>query len=189
MPNVNWGISTGDVENFDRDAQFTPYRGKIPPNAVYVWKLYRLQYAAGTETKHPQLRIGVELVPQDKSEKAYKGYRIMSFRSVMEKTQFAYVPLLDALGVSANDFISKTRADSEGNIQRIGAWKNTGEQLICALLKDDKDQDGKARKDIGWIGALEDDAEDDELDPLDDDDEEYADDDDEYDDDEEYDDE
>lgn len=179
MPKVNWGISASDAENFDRDKQFKPFLGKTPPNGAYVWLLYRLQFAAGTGTKYAQLRIGLELQPQSKGEKPYKGYRLMTFRSVSPQTAFAYVPFLDAIGVTANDFTSRTQADTEGNILRIGNWRNDGKQLLVGVLKDDKDQDGKPRKDIGYIGAMEElDA--DEGDDEPDDDEEFADDDEEY---------
>lgn len=180
MPNVNWGISANAVDKFDREAQFKPYLGKVPVNGAYVWRLYRLQFAAGTADKYPQLRIGLELQPQSKAEDKYKGYRLMTFRSVADHTPFAYVPFLDAIGVSANDFTSRTKADSEGNIQRIGNWRNDDKQLLVAVLKDDKDQDGKPRKDIGYIGSADElaDEGDDEPDDDDfDDDEEYADDD------------
>lgn len=174
MPRVDWGISTKDAQNFDREKQFAPYRGKQPPNAVYTWRITQLKFSAGTGEKYPQLRIGLELVPQDSSEKPFKGFRILEFRSVASHTPFAYVPFMDAIGVTEHDFVNKTISDSEGNIQRIGTWKNTGDVEILGQLKDGKDQHNNPRKEIGWIGPLDelDDEGDDEPD-----DDEYADDD------------
>lgn len=186
MPSVDWGISVKDAKSFDRDKQFAPYRGKVPPNAVYEWRVYRLQFSPGTGDKFPQLRIGVELVPQDKSEKAFKGFSLMTFRTVASHTPFTYVPFLDAIGVSEDDFVNRTRADAEGNIQRIGAWRNTGDQHILAQLIDSDDGKGNAKKDIKWIGPV-DELDDEGDDEPDDDDDEYYDEEDEdgeYDDDE-----
>lgn len=147
MPTVNWGISASDVDDFDRSSQFTPYRGKLPPNAVYDWEVKKLQFVAGTQKKNPQLRVGLELVPRDKSEEKYAGYFIMDFIPVMDKTQWRYVPLLDALGISGRDFATKTRTDSDGNIIRIGRWALDG-HMVSAQLTDGMDQDGNARKEI-----------------------------------------
>jgi hypothetical protein len=178
MGAVDWGISTGDIDNFDREKQFAPYRGQTPPNAVYRWRITQLKFSPGTDGKYPQLRIGVELIPRNKQEQKYKGFRLISFRVVAPQTAFNYVPLLDALGVSSSDFKNRTIADGEGNISRIGKWRNDGKQEIDALLKDDEDGKGNARKDIGWIGAVVDDEPDDSDDDdyLDDSEEEYADD-------------
>lgn len=182
MGAVNWGISTRDIDNFDRDAQYKPYRGQIPPNAVYRWRITKLQFFPGTGQKYPQLRIFAKLIPRTQAEQKYADFSVVSFRAVAPQTPFNYVPLLDALGVSSADFKNRTIADSEGNISRIGKWRNDGKQEIDAQLKDDEDQKGNARKDIGWIGAPKD-VTDDEPDDSDDDDylddsddEEYADD-------------
>ncbi len=175
MPKVNWGISAKDIDNFDRDAQYKPYDGPIPPNGVYQFKIKVLKSVAGTREKNPQLRIGLELKPRSgRSEKSYTGYFIMTFPPVTDKTQFRYVPFLDAIGVSGRDFETRTIADQEGNIKSIGQWRNDGEEIILAELKDGVDQHGAPRKEIGWMGPLnEDDSEEESEDTED---EEYYDD-------------
>ena len=167
MGAVDWGISTGDIDNFDREKQFAPYRGQIPPNAVYRWRITQLKFSPATGDKFPQLRIGVELVPRNKKEQSYKGFRLMSFRVVAPQTPFNYVPLLDALGVSSSDFKNRTMADGEGNITRIGKWRNNGAQEIDAQLASTDDE--KYPHDIKWIGAVQE-VIDDEPDDSDDDD-------------------
>lgn len=183
MPKVNWGIGSGDVDGFDRESQYTPYTGPIPPNGVYLWKVKVLKAVAGTREKFPQLRIGLELVPRaEYDEKRYAGYFVMTFPPISEKTQFRYVPFLDALGVSGSDFTRKTITDEEGNIKRIGGWRNDGSTVILAELKDEADQNGNARKGIGYMGAADELPDDeDSLDEYDDD--EYEDDDSDVDDD------
>lgn len=177
MPKVNWGLSRGTIENFDREAQYTPYDGPIPVNGVYEWKIKVLKSIAGTREKNPQLRIGLELMPRKgrKEERQYAGYFIMIFPPVNDRTAFRYVPFLDAIGVSEREFLVGTITDEEGNVRKIGRWRNTGEEIIKAELKDDTDQNGNPRKDIGWMGAVTDDEpldDDDDLETDDDDDEE-----------------
>lgn len=164
MPKVNWGVRAADIDNFDRDSQYAPYDGPVPPNGVYQWKVKVLKSVAGTREKNPQLRVGLELVPRkaDPSEKRMKGYFIMAFLPIMDKTQFRYVPFLDALGVSGREFERGTITDEEGNVKKIGRWRNGGDTLIKAELKDGTDQSGNPRKDIGWMGALTDEPDDDE---------------------------
>lgn len=168
MPRVQWGVSASDIDGFDRETQFKPYDGPIPPNGVYVWKIKVLKSVAGTREKLPQLRIGLELQPRKgrKDERAFSGYFTMVFRSITEKSVMFYVPFLDAIGVSGRDFESRTIADEEGNIKKIGAWRNDGNQFVKAELKDGVDQHGQSRKEIGWMGpdTAEDELEEDEED-------------------------
>lgn len=173
MPKVNWGVRAADIDNFDRDSQYAPYDGPIPPNGVYQFKIKVLKSIAGTREKNPQLRVGLELVPRKsrKNERAMQGYFIMAFLPVTERTQFRYVPFLDAIGVSGREFERGTITDEEGNVKKIGRWRNNGDEIIKAEIKDDTDQNGNPRKDIGWMGALTDE------DPADEDDDGYDDDD------------
>jgi hypothetical protein len=177
MPRVTWGVSATDVDKYDRDSQYKPYAGPLPPNGVYQWKVKKLQHVAGTREKNPQLRIGLELTPRNREEKKFSGYFIMEFAPVTEKTQFRYVPFLDAIGVTGREFERATITDEEGNIKKIGKWRNDGETLIMGQLADDTDQNGAPRKKIGWMGAAEEIEVDDEEDSDDDfDDDEYEDD-------------
>lgn len=165
MPRANWGVDASDVDDFDRSSQFTPYAGPpVPTGVVYLWRIKQLKYVAATKDKLPQLRVGLELVPRDSrpGEAKYKDYFNMAFLPVSDKTRFRYVPLLDALGVSGKEFAQGTVTDAEGNITKIGRWKNSGEELVCGLLKAGTDQDGNARNEIGsFLPANEDDEEDD----------------------------
>lgn len=157
MPRARWGISAGDIDEFDRDSQFKLYKGPIPPNAVYLWKIKVLKFVSGTREKHPQLRIGLELVPRSgHDEKRFAGYFIMSFRAITPKSNMFYVPFLDAIGVSGTDFAENTITDEEGNVKKIGRWRNTGEQLIYAQLKDGQDADGNKRQEVGLFEAYDD---------------------------------
>ena len=100
MPRANWGINSADVDEFDRDSQYKPYDGPIPPNGVYEWNVKVLKFAAATKEKTPQLRVGLELSPrEDRDEDQYEGYFKMAFLNVSDKTAFVYVPFLDAIGV------------------------------------------------------------------------------------------
>jgi hypothetical protein len=156
MPRVRWGIKASDVDEFDRDSQYKPYDGPIPSNGVYQFQVKVLKYAAATSDKLPQLRIGLELVPRAgrKDERKYGGYFIMMFAPVSTRTAFRYVPFLDAIGVSGDDFERSTVTDNEGNITKIGKWRNDGQEIILAELKDSADQNGNARKDVGWMGYI-----------------------------------
>jgi len=173
MPKANWGIDAADVDEFDRDSIYKPYSGPVPPPGVYLWQIQKLQSVKGTREKHPQLRVGLELVPrEDHDEDKYSGYYKMAFLPVTNSTNFRYVPFLDAIGVSGREFKSGTITDEEGNIKKIGKWRNTGEEYVMAQLKTTTDQNGDPALEIGWFGAA-----DFEEDPDDDDEEEYADDD------------
>lgn len=161
MPKVNWGIPAGTVDDWDRSTQYTPYDGPIPPNGVYLWLINRLIFVAPTEDKFPQLRIGLQLQARTKEEKRYQGYPLLLFRSISDRNPMFWVPFLDAIGVSENEFRQRTIADQDGNIKKIGAWGNDGKQTIKGLLKDDN-RDGQTRKDIGWMGAADEKSDDEE---------------------------
>ena len=170
MPLVNWGINSEVVDDWDRESQFQPYKGPVPPNGVYQWCVKILKFAAGTRDKLPQLRIGLSLVPRGADEKKYKDYFIMMFPPIADNTEFRYVPFLDAIGVSGKEFTRGTRTDEEGNIRKIGRWVNDGKTLILAQLQDGVDQNNNPRKEITWVGAVDADE------PADDDDYEQSDD-------------
>jgi hypothetical protein len=151
MPKMDWGISRSVIDDFDRSKQYAPYTGPEPRNGVYQWKVKVLKTAPATRDKHPQLRIGLELVPRNKEEKRYAGYFLMLFRSITPdgRNDFTWVPFIDALGVTSTDFTNRTITDNDGNVQKIGKWTNRQDALILAQLKDDSDQQGNARKEIG----------------------------------------
>lgn len=180
MPRVDWGVSAKDVDNYDRESQYKPYDGPLPVNGVYQWQLKSFKHVAGTRERNPQLRVGLELVPRKgrKDERKYAGYFVMVFAPVTEKTQFRYVPFLDAIGVTGREFERATITDEEGNIKKIGKWRNTGEEMILGQLRDNTgEQADKYPKDIGWVGALTDEEpEEDDDDLADDDDDEFGDD-------------
>lgn len=170
---VRWNIKASAIDDFDRSKQYTPYTGPIPPDAVYVFLIKKMQYVPGTRDKLDQLRVGMELVPRKgMGEGKYKGYFVMNFIPVADNTGFRYVPLCDALGVSGTDFTERMRVDREGNVQRIGQWRNTGEQEILAQIVTGYDEKGEPRKEVKWMGPLQEPDEDDEE--YDSDDEEYA---------------
>lgn len=165
MPRARWNISASDVDDFDRESQFKLYKGPIPPNSAFLFRIKVLKFVSGTREKHPQLRIGLELVPRrGHDEKKYAGYFIMAFRAITPKSNMFYVPFLDAIGVSGADFADRTITDEEGNVRRIGRWKNDGKQLIYAQLKDGQDQDGNTRQEVGTFEAYEDDEDIEEID-------------------------
>lgn len=176
MPRADWGISTADARNFDREKQYKPYTGPKPsPRTVFQWQITVCKFFPKTRSKNAQLRLGLKVVPRNSDEKRFKDFFVMTFRSVTPKTQFTYIPFLDAIGASESDFVNKTLVDEEGNIKRIGAWRNDGKQLVMAEYVLSEDQSGNPRDDVGWIGELEEASEDDEEDYEDD---EYIDDDD-----------
>ena len=168
MPKANWGVSSSDVDNFDRNSQYQPYDGLIPPNGVYEWNIKVLKFAAATKEKLPQLRVGLELSPREgRDEDKYEGYFKMAFLNVSDKTAFVYVPFLDAIGVTGREFTERTITDEEGNVKKIGRWRNTGEEYIRAELTTNE-YDTKDGKGIGWIGPINDDDDGEDLDDDDD---------------------
>jgi len=182
MPKASWGLSAGTVSDFDRDSTYKPYQGPLPPNAVYKWRVINAFYAAATGEKLPQLRLLLGLVPRDKSEKRYEGFTCMAMAPVGDTTAFRYVPFLDAIGVTENDFNNRTDTDNEGKIRKIGKWLNNGKTEVAAQLEDNDFEGSKYPKSIGWVGELE------EYEPAEDEeeDEEYEEEDEEEYEDEEY---
>lgn len=180
MPRVNWGVSAKDVDNYDRESQYKPYDGPLPPSGVYQWLVKSLKHVSGTREKNPQLRIGLELAPRKgrKDEQRYAGFFVMVFAPITDKTAFRYVPFLDAFGVTGREFERATITDEEGNIKKIGKWRNTGDVMILGQLRDNTgEQADKYPKDIGWVGELTDSYEDDEEDADEEEDDEFLDDD------------
>jgi hypothetical protein len=172
MPRANWGIDASDVDDFDRSTQYKPYAGPIPSNGVYLWQINVLKFIAADNKKLPQLRVGLELVPrEDRDEEKYEGYFLMAFLQIADSTRWKYVPFLDAIGVTGKEFTGATIIDQEGNVRKIGKWRNTGEEWILAELKDGQDQNGNSRKEIGTFLPVPDDYYEDEEDEDYDDDE------------------
>lgn len=160
MPRANWGISSNVIDEFDRDSQFQPYTGPKPPSgAVYCFRIAKLWYAAKTQGKNPQLRIDLELTARDDDELRYAGYFMRVFRPIADGNAFTYVPFLDAIGVSAEDFVKRTQVDADdGAITKIGKWRNKGDQYVLGMLVERPDNKGIPRADISWFGPDEDDA-------------------------------
>lgn len=183
MPRVRWGVTAEQMKKFDRSKQFAPYTGPIPPNGVYQWRVKVAKFIAGDRTQNPQLMLGLELVPRDKDEKRFKGYFIGVYRTPTENNQFTYVPFLDAIGVSEDDFADRSKASEDGNIQAIGPWRNDGKTEIYGQLVDNSYEnaagDTVVKKDIKWFGPVtgvaSPDEDDDDGDYYDDDDDGYDD--------------
>lgn len=169
MPVARWGIDASDVDDFDRSSQFTPYRGPQPPTGrVFDFAIKNLKYVAATKESVPQLRVGLELDPHPrrKDEAKYGGYFIMAFLDISDSMKWKYVPFLDAIGVSGSDFAKRTIIDEDGNIKKIGKWKNSGEELISVQLKENTYK-GKTTIQTGWMGPCLDDDEESEEDDYD----------------------
>ena len=181
MPRAQWGVSATEVDQFDPATQFKPYTGEVPPNGVYEFLIRAMKYMPATDDKNPQLRLSVALAPRASRprEARYDDFYVTTFIPVTPKSQFRYVPLLNALGIPSRDFINKTIVDAEGNITRIGDWRQDGEQYILCELVDSTGGDDRYPKDIKWIGPINDD-EAEESDNADQNDDEEIDDDDEF---------
>jgi hypothetical protein len=176
MPRADWELDAGDIDDWDRSNQRTPYTGKVPPNAVYLWEIFHMSQKPATKGTKPRINVGLRLVPRDDDEQRYAGYVAWKNTAVTGKSQPFYVPLLDALGVSEDDFRRKTILDSEGNIKRIGPWINDGKTEVLGQLEDNNWVDQKTGQErtgkaVGWCGAPED--SDYDSDDPDDDDEDF----------------
>lgn len=154
MPKANWGVSASAID--DWEDRFAPYDGPIPPNGVYEFRVKFAKFVAATGTKNPQLRAGFELVPRRgrKDEKHFAGYFLPAYMTIMEEYPGFYTPFLRAIGVSGKDFEDRTIIDAEGNIKSIGKWRNTGDTIVKAEIKDDVDQNGVPRKKLNWFGPI-----------------------------------
>lgn len=172
MPRVDWGVGRSTIDDFDREAQkqYEPYKGKAPPsNAVYKWRIVVAKARPGDEEKNASLTFLLQLVPRDREEKPFAGFKVWVNRYPTENNTGFWVPLLDALGVTSRDFLRNTITDEEDNIKRIGAWRNTGKFEILGELRDGQDQNGNSRKEINWFGAVDDRATGDDTDDGEDD--------------------
>lgn len=165
MPRVNWGINSSVIDEFDREAQFKPYTGPVPENGVYQWRVKNAVSVAGTKEKYPQLRVTLELEPRYREEKKFAGYTLMKFMSVADQTAFQYVPFFDAIGITGKDFTLRTFTDEQGNVKKIGPWRNNGKTSVLGLLESSKGENAdRYPKQIGWVGVLEEETEEEEID-------------------------
>lgn len=181
MPKAAWGVDADDIDSFDRSSQFTPYRGTTPPRGVYSFLVKKAVYIAATRDKLASLRLGLELIPRDGTNDAqYDGFYFTAFLPVSKQTAFRYVPFLDAIGVSSTDFTNKTITDAEGNISRIGRWRNDGETIVDVQILMEEDNKGTMQMQAKGFWAPDENAtydgsDDGDADEYDDEDE-YADD-------------
>lgn len=173
MPKFDWGLSAGTVDDFDREKQFKPYQGPMPPNGVYKWKVVNAWVAAGTNEKNPQLRILLAISPRDKAESRYEGFTCMKLAVVSDTTNFQYVPFLDAIGASESDFTRRTDTDGEGRVRKIGKWLNNGKTFVAGQLEDNDYEGSRYPKKIDWVGALDEYEPEDEEEEFEEEEDEY----------------
>lgn len=171
MPRNDWGISASDIDDFDRSEVYAPYTGPQPPYGVtYQWRLKLLKFFSGDSRSKPQFWIGTELVPRPgRNEKKYNGYYVMTFLTISPnpKSRVFWVPFCDALGIQGRD-TANTITDDEGNVKRIGRFRNNGDVQILGKLDQKEDgregHEGEMRPYLSWFGALPEDVEDEEDD-------------------------
>lgn len=160
MPIVDWGISQGVMDEFDREKQeqYKPYTGPKPPSGVYRWRITQMMVKAEDEERLPQWLVLLELVPRFSSEKRYKGYKVWFSASIGDNNAFAYTPLCDVLGVTEQQFRRKTMVDEEGKVKSIGRWRNDGKQEILGEIVDNIDENsGKLYTNVRWVGDVSED--------------------------------
>jgi hypothetical protein len=142
MPVVDWGISKGVMDDFDREKQelYKPYTGPKPPAGVYRWRIDQMLYKADDGGERlPQWLALLVLVPR--------------FASA-----FAYTPLCDVLGISEREFRTRFKTDSEGKVISIGRWRMDGKQEILAEIVDNWDENsGKLYTNVRWVGDVSED--------------------------------
>jgi hypothetical protein len=159
MPRANWEIDASDIDDWDRESQYTPYTGTVPPNGVYRWRIKVAKYQAGDRSRKPQLSLGLELVPRSRDEKVYEGYFAWKNAFPSKKNQFTYAPFCDAIGITGSEFTNKTIVNEDGEISRIGKWRNDGTTTILGLLEDntwtDSNNNTRTGKAVGWVGVDE----------------------------------
>lgn len=155
MGKVTWGgdISADAIDEAER-RQFQPYDGPVPPNALYAWKIKMLKKGKAKSSGNDQLIIGLELAPRTgrEDQKPYKGYYRTTYIAVVDSQAGKLAGFLDAIGVTAKDFLNRMYDDGEKDarggvrITKIGDWVNDGNQYVLGELNDDTDKDGRPTK-------------------------------------------
>lgn len=172
MGRVNWGFGVGEhIDDFDRDSQYAPYTGEVPPFGTYKWLVKSVKYVPATREKSAQVRVGLELSPRaGRKEHRYKGFFTMAFLNISNnpKARAFWVPFADAIGVTGREWETKFYTDEEGRVTKIGRWVNKGDTAILAEIRPGTDP--KYPVNVGWMGPL---TEDDEAEEDDEDIEEY----------------
>lgn len=179
MGKVTWGIDSDAIDDAER-SQYKPYDGPVPPNGLYAWRVKNLK-AGTTSNDNPQLIIGLELVPRRSrpEEKKYKGYYTTEFMVVTEGTASWVAAFCDAIGVTGEDLVNRTKDDGEedarGNtrIISIGKWRNDGKTLVLGTLVDDNYRDAP-RKRVRDFWSVEEGLSNSDADDADDDGEDDA---------------
>lgn len=126
MGKVKWGNVGGDQEALTADdinsaeTGYKPFDGPTPAPGVYRMRISLKQQTSSNG--NPMINVMGVLVPRGdrKGENKMKGFTAWGRIPVMKSTAFRVRPLLEALKVSATDFLSKTMTDEEGRITRIG---------------------------------------------------------------------
>lgn len=161
MPIADWNLSQGVIRDFDREKanEYAPYTGPKPSNGVYKFRIvkHQMKQFAGDEESHPRLWALLTLIPRTKEEKRYAGYKVNFSAQVSDDNPQWYVPLLDVLGVSDQEFRRKTRITEEGNIKSIGNWRNDGSQELLAEIRHNEQYTN-----VRWVGPVTDATESDE---------------------------
>lgn len=155
MPIADWNLSQGVIRDFDREEakRYAPYTGPKPSNGVYKFKVVKdqMRMQAGDEETHPRWSAMLVLVPRTKEEKRYDGYRCFFSANITDENPGWFVPMLDVLGVSDQEFRRKTRITEEGIVKSIGNWRNDGTQELLAEIRHNGDYTN-----VRWVGPVTD---------------------------------
>jgi len=163
MPRATWGsgaepISRDDLENA-QGSRFKRYDGPPPPDGIYAFKVNQLRKGKSRQD-NDQLIVGLELVPRKgRTEQVpFKGFYITDYIPVMSSTADRLKPFLDAIGVSAADFMERMDVEKDANrqgsrsVQKIGRWVfESGKTYVLAEVITGS-YEGKARREIAYGG-------------------------------------
>lgn len=144
MAKMNWGgkplLDALEDESNDREG-YEPYDGPQPPRGVYTF-VVKYMRADESTNGHPQVRIGLELVPMKPEQKPYAGFFGTAFVTFLTdgSNAFALRPLLRALGVTPRQFMTATITEEDDrdnkNIVKIGPKKiEPGKTRLRASIK------------------------------------------------------
>jgi hypothetical protein len=141
VPKATWSNSDLDAGEIESAESNGSYDGQLPPRGVYRFKLREMKKEV-SKAGNDMIAVTAFLDGSWKPEhKKFDGCPLWERITLSKSTAWKPKELCAALGVSANDLLTKTIVDSDGAIQKIGNKVIAGKDvLVYASVRIEKSE-------------------------------------------------